>query len=119
MGTKVEYYPASLRNRFAPSWFETKPGVSDTPSAGISWIPDVEKHEERKRIYEAGPKPDDSLPDGWPTLLQGPLVWNSEQITMDSSYIYELSDADIKELQDALSHIKGKRIAQHRIYIYI
>lgn len=49
-----------------------------------------------------------ALPSGFPTTLKSDLAWTRADFACESSYIYELTRADIDEINEALSHFKRK-----------
>jgi hypothetical protein len=48
-----------------------------------------------------------ALPEGWPTKLEGPLVWSKGDFQDEAQYVYHLNDADKEEILAALEHFKG------------
>jgi hypothetical protein len=109
----------SDRSTASPN-FQTRHPPDDTsvaqhtllyPSFGrIGYVPDVKLHEGRqkaseKRLQESGDIK--KLPKGWPTLLEGPLVWSGAELQARNDWIYELSSTDIAEISSGLLHCKS------------
>ena len=42
--------------------------------------------------------------------LTGPSVWHDNQFTQDLSWVHELSEEDIGDLESALTHVKHNRV---------
>jgi hypothetical protein len=82
------------------------------PSLGrIGYVPDLELYEARvrastKRLQESGDV--SMIPKGWPTVLQGPMVWTGAELQASNQWIYSLSHRDIAEIRSGLLHCKGE-----------
>ncbi|KAM0333519.1 hypothetical protein ACHAQA_002182 [Verticillium albo-atrum] len=72
----------------------------------ISYHPDRAKYQARatRRAKLDLPK---TLPDGFPTQLQGPLVWEGEGLADRYQWTYVLSPAQLQEVDEALRHFKA------------
>lgn len=98
-------WPPSLRLKHNIPPFSLRPHTGRS-SATINWTPDVELFNER--LERAGsPSTDAELPEGWPEYLDSPLAWYGEDLTEESAFVYNLSDAEKEEVHAALEHCKG------------
>lgn len=87
-----------------------------TLSADGAKQPDIEYHPDRAkwkarttRRLEADPSlPKTALPEGFPEQLKSPLVWEGKDWKDEKEWVYELTEADVKEVDDALKHFHGK-----------
>lgn len=52
---------------------------------------------------------DRTLPAGFPERLTSDLVWKGDSVAQQYDWAYELSDADIRELDNALHYFKCER----------
>lgn len=92
----------------------TAPVVNSTPAAqpppgqpDIAYHPDWDKYQARaaRRLRsETLPK---TLPGGFPTQLEGKLVWDGETIAKEYDWTYVLSAQQLEEIDQALAHFKG------------
>jgi hypothetical protein len=51
------------------------------------------------------------LPSRFPLRLEGELAWSGSDFTDESSYVYNLTEADILELGAGLVHFKGQYLS--------
>jgi len=75
----------------------------------IAYHPDEAKYHARtaRRLAEDPSLPDVSLPDGFPPQVEGPIVWDGSDWADEDQWVYQLSDAELKEIGAALEHFKG------------
>jgi len=77
--------------------------------------PDIEYHpdETNYRARTARRFADDPdlanvpLPGGFPKKVGGPIVWEGKDWTSEEQWVYNLSEAELKEISDALTHFKS------------
>lgn len=79
--------------------------------ARIGYVPDLELHQarlqsSRKRLQASGGV--GNLPEEWPQVLQGPLVWSGSDLQTSNEWVYNFSEIDIKEIRSGLEHCKGE-----------
>ncbi|CAF9903720.1 MAG: hypothetical protein GOMPHAMPRED_000513 [Gomphillus americanus] len=84
-----------------PSSQKGPPGQPD-----ISYTPDLEKYLARVKRREKESL-DRTLPAGFPERLTSDLVWKGDSVAQQYDWAYELSDADIRELDNALHYFKS------------
>ena len=48
-----------------------------------------------------------SLPDGFPKKVEGPIVWEGNDWTGEEQWVYNLSETELKEISNALTHFKS------------
>lgn len=75
----------------------------------ISYIPDREKWLKRtaKRLADDPTLLSTPLPEGFPQKLESPLVWEGKDYKDDSQWVYDLSPAELKEIDEAVHHFHG------------
>lgn len=49
-----------------------------------------------------------TLPSGFPTQLSSELAWTKGTFLDESSYIYNLTESDLEEINKALNRFKGE-----------
>ena len=80
------------------------------PQAGvqpdISYAPDFEKYQARTKQRLASGNLNSGLPEGFPRKLDSDLVWEGKDLEGAFQWVYELSEAEIQEIEDALKHFK-------------
>lgn len=78
--------------------------------------PDIEYHPDRakwqartmRRLAAEPSLPTTILPAGFPPKLSSPLVWEGKDWKDEQEWVYELNAAEIKEIEDAVKHFRGK-----------
>jgi hypothetical protein len=104
---ELDYYPPSLRRKHGLKEFVPNENlITGATSADIGWIPDFAKFRERTATRSQTDRFDDILPEGWPRLLDHPLVWSGDDLQKEQ-YVYELSPSQKLEIHSALSRLKG------------
>lgn len=75
----------------------------------ISYHPDEAKYLARtaRRLAEDPSLPDVPLPDGFSPGVEGPIVWDGGDWTSEDQWVYQLSGAELKEIDAALEYFKG------------
>ncbi|KAG6809387.1 hypothetical protein H0H92_000456 [Tricholoma furcatifolium] len=75
-------------------------------SPDIEYRPDYAKWQARtaRRLREDPTLPNTPLPDGFPKRLDSPLVWEGKEWQDESQWVYELSDIELKEIDDAVRY---------------
>ena len=106
------YYSKGLRARFQLDAAKvTPPGGGQAPPAqtyaDITYEVDEERYLRRQEAVLKTPGLPTSVPEGWPTLLEGPLVWDSNSFPDEREYVYYLTDGDKVEIQAALGFFKS------------
>lgn len=77
----------------------------------IQYLPDFDKWKARTERRLRSETLSKELPPGFPKKLVSDLVWDGANIKDHYNWTYVLTDADLKELDDSLTHFKCKRIA--------
>lgn len=72
----------------------------------ISYAPDLEKYQARTKQRLASEKLNSTLPEGFPHKLDSYLVWESKDLEGTFQWVHELSEAEIKEIEDGLKHFQ-------------
>jgi hypothetical protein len=82
----------------------------------ISYAPDRERWSTRtaQRLAEDPTLLSIPLPEGFPRkLIDSPLVWEGKDWKNESQWVYNLSPAELKEIDEAVRHFHGTRLT-HR-----
>jgi len=79
-----------------------------TTQPDISYHPDFKKYQLRTERIKARLPQGVKLPPKFPEKLTGPLVWEGKDFTDERDWTFVLSDAQLKEIHDALVHFKCK-----------
>ncbi|KAJ3815406.1 hypothetical protein EV368DRAFT_30549 [Lentinula lateritia] len=83
----------------------------------ISYHPDEVKYKQRtaRRLTENPNLPKSQLPSGFPSKVEGPIVWEGKDWISEDQWVFHLSPAQLQEIDDALAHFK----ALNRVMGYI
>lgn len=75
----------------------------------VTYQPDYEKWRARtaRRLKEDPNLPNMPLPEGFPTQLESPLVWDATDYTDESQWVYQLSDVHLREIDDAVKYFNS------------
>jgi hypothetical protein len=49
------------------------------------------------------------LPEGFPAKVESPLVWEGKDFKNEAQWVYNLTESDLKEIDDAVKHFHGMR----------
>lgn len=102
-----EYYSPGLRSRFQLD--ATRPVAPAEPKhyANIGYEVNEEAFRRRGEARLAAGGLPTAVPSGWPTEVEGPLVWTSDSFPDESAYVYHLTDEDKTEIGEALEYFKS------------
>ncbi|KAF8162841.1 hypothetical protein B0H34DRAFT_650473 [Crassisporium funariophilum] len=86
------------------------PGHAKQPDIG--YHPDQAKYLERtaRRLAENPELINTALPEGFPEKVEGPIVWEGNDWKNEAQWVHQLSDTELKEIDDALKHFNGLKI---------
>ncbi|CAL5868640.1 uncharacterized protein PFLUO_LOCUS2867 [Penicillium psychrofluorescens] len=73
----------------------------------IQYHPNFEQYQARTRLRKETESLPTSLPAGFPQKLVSPLVWEGKDVENRSDWIYQLSDAQLDEIDAALKSFKA------------
>jgi hypothetical protein len=81
----------------------------------ISYHPDRAKWEARtaRRLAEDPTLSDAALPEGFPKQVDSPMVWEGKDWTDESQWVYNLSIAELKEINEAVTVFHSKHNVFH------
>jgi len=76
----------------------------------LSYQPSEETHLHRVQAEPFVIDPNESyLPDGFPELISGPLVWKGEEVaSKPEQWLLQLSEEDVKEIKGAMEVFLGE-----------
>lgn len=80
----------------------------------IQYHPDELKWKARtaRRLTEDPTLPSAPLPQGFPAKVESPLVWEGKDWKSEKEWVYDLSEAELKEIDDAVHHFHGTQSTQ-------
>ncbi|KAG6836311.1 hypothetical protein H0H93_009231 [Arthromyces matolae] len=80
--------------------------VSQPSQPDISYHPNCENWHARtaRRLKEDPSLPKTELPPGFPKRLESPLVWEGQDWKSEKQWVYELNEAELKEIDDAVRY---------------
>lgn len=92
----------------------SKPGAQQPD---ISYHPDEAKWKARtaRRLAEDPSLPSTALPEGFPKVLDSPLVWEGKDWTDESQWTYVLNDDQLQEIDSGLKHFHSLAVPQGRV----
>lgn len=84
--------------------------LAEADEKDLVWVPSwanfIHRHLSKNRLP---PRLDIQIPVGFPTEIQGPAVWQGEQLAADPNrWVVNLDQSDIKEIEQAVESILGK-----------
>lgn len=82
----------------------TRPGPVGQPD--IDYAPSLDKYLARVKRRTENENLNSSLPDGFPSRLNSPLVWDGADITSKYNWTYELGGEELEEIEAALKHFQ-------------
>ena len=72
----------------------------------IGYSPNLDNYLARVNRRKATETLSKTLPSGFPERLESELVWTGNQITNEYNWIYELNEAELEDIENALVHFK-------------
>ena len=87
----------------------------------IDYHPDHVKYLARtaRRLQSDPSLPKSPLPAGFPTQVEGPIVWEGADWKEEKQWVYELSQVELKEIDDAIKHFQGIDLSSHRLLRFV
>lgn len=109
---------SSTANNPLPASLPTTTGVSDSKALtqpDIEYHPNEEKWKARtaRRLAEDHTLLQTPLPTGFPHKLESPLVWDERDWKDPQQWEYQLTIAQLKEIDDAVKHFNGKYVTKN------
>lgn len=88
----------------------TAPATGAPKQPDISYHPDEAKFRARtaRRLAEDPTLPQKPLPPNFPPSVEGPNVWEGKDWTDESQWVYNLSEAQLEEIDHALAHFESE-----------
>jgi hypothetical protein len=85
---------------------------SATVQPDISYAPDHDKYLARTRHRLRTEQLPGTVPEGFPKKLVSDFVWEGNDLVGKYDWVYELSQAEVREIEDALKHFKSILVLQ-------
>lgn len=82
----------------------SRPGPPGQPD--IDYTPNLDNYLARIKRRQEQEKLEKTLPQGFPLKLESKLVWDGNTLGESYDWNYILTDADKKEIDEALQHFK-------------
>lgn len=82
--------------------------LQNSSQPDITYLPDLAKYKARvaRRLNEE--QLETSVPEGFPEQLEGPKLWKgSDYEGKESEWVYELSEQELKEIDDAVHEFEA------------
>lgn len=107
---EIPYYSRNLRERYQLREEEAHPAKPQLalPEAPCFYYPDLEAHLKRTKAAALSTGIPGSLPAGWPSSIKGPEVWTGADFNDESTFVMQLDEADLLEIQSALRHFLSR-----------
>lgn len=77
----------------------------------IGYTPDPDKYLARVQRRLATEKLERTLPDGFPAKLNSDLVWDTQKVDSSYNWTYELSEAELADIENGLKHFQCECVA--------
>jgi hypothetical protein len=108
--SSTQYYSPNLRKRYGlpDEWIPEIKAEHNVEPADIDWTFDLVKY--RSRLANSARyniDTNNSLPKGWPSHVESPLVWSGEEVTDETSYIVVLGESEKAEVRRAIENFKS------------
>lgn len=81
--------------------------ITQSTQPDIQYYPDYDKYKNRTLRRKETEALQTTVPDGFPQELISPLVWEGKDIEKRGDWIYQLSDAQLDEIDATLKSFKG------------
>lgn len=109
-------YASGLRKRFLDDGLKRSPLIDTVietpvqPGPDIQWHPSYETYQERVKALSALKldRPE-TVPSNFPEKVDGSRAWTGVEYEDESRYVVELSEADVFEIERALSSFKSMK----------
>jgi hypothetical protein len=75
----------------------------------IAYHPNFDRYQVRSQHRQETEKLPTALPGGFPQQLSSPLVWEGKDVENSNGWIFELNEAQLDEIDQALNHFKCMR----------
>jgi hypothetical protein len=97
---------------------EASSPLSATTQPDIEYHPNEENWKARtaRRLAEDPSLPKSTLPAGFPTRLESPLVWEGKDWKDELEWVYNLTPEHLKEIDDGVHHFHGMPLSQRTIF---
>lgn len=76
----------------------------------IEYHPDFEKYQNRTKLRLEAGNLQTNLPEGFPSKLVSPLVWEGKDVEKRGDWAYQLSDSQLDEIDAALHNFKSRAL---------
>jgi hypothetical protein len=100
-----------------PKPLDLSPGHHNgNPGQAYAWSqPDIAYHPSpegwhartARRLAENPSLVKTPLPEGFPAKVESPLVWEGKDFKNEAQWVYNLTESDLKEIDDAVKHFHG------------
>ncbi|KAG6873161.1 hypothetical protein C0995_002010 [Termitomyces sp. Mi166 len=109
MATAAVLSAPGLPGQFKSS---VNPTGNTFPQPDIEYHPNREKWQARtaRRLREDPLLPTTPLPPGFPQELVSPLVWECKDWQSEKQWVYDLSNAELREIDDAVHHFRSMNL---------
>lgn len=91
--------------------------ITQPTQPDIQYHPDFVKYQDRTRRRKETETLETTLPAGFPSQLESSLVWEGKDVEKRSDWVYELSAAQLDEIDAALKSFKGESLALLAQYV--
>lgn len=112
----MAYYSKGLRARYHLDELKIPASQRQQTYADIKYEVDEAKYLSRAaaRVRTRGLQR--TVPEGWPTVLEGPIVWDKDDWQDDTEFIHRLSEEDKCEINSALKSFNGMSYIHGPLY---
>jgi len=112
MATLIERVTDLFKEKleFADTDVVPKSTITSQTQPDIEYHPDEVKWKARtaRRLAEDPTLPSQPLPEGFPSKLESPLVWEGKDWTDAKQWEFELNEEHLREIDDAVKHFNGE-----------
>jgi hypothetical protein len=106
-----DYYSSGLRSRFRIDADRPVVPAGEVTYADIGYEVDEAAFRRRAAARLAAGGLATAVPSGWPTRLEGPLVWSGDSFGDEDEYVYYLTEEDKAEIGRALEYFNREWVS--------
>ncbi len=107
-GPKELAKPLNINEPIIPDGTKSPENTTAAVAPDIEWHPSHHTYQNRiDRLAAYGDNRPMTLPDGFPEVIHSPRVWTGLDFGDKESFIVQLTEMDILEIEGGLNHFKG------------
>lgn len=99
----------TLEETSLPPYLKPQSEAASVNHPDIEWLPSYDTYRARvERLAALALERPNHVPSGWPSRINAPRNWSGSEYADSSRYVVQLTEEEIAEIDEALSHFKGE-----------